>query len=199
MEPNTCITITRQYGSGGKEVSKIIARKLGWRFYDRNVIALTAAKLDDAADFDLLLDQAYNSPEDVGNLGDYAYERIPAHNRMYIEQAKVILAIAKRENAVFLGRCADYILKDRANSFSFFIYADDEFRLSRSQNHYGNRTLKELDAEDKNRKRYYNYYTGQTWGDPWNYDMMINTSHISLEMAADSIIAYINLYQKSTQ
>ena len=115
---------------------------------------------------------------------------------MYIEQAKIILEVAKKGSAVFLGRCADYILKDFPNRYSFFIYADDTFRLNRAKDHYGNHTLKELDEEDKNRQSYYAYYTGQTWGDPKNYDLMINTGKISLEEAADLIIKYIELKQK---
>jgi cytidylate kinase len=114
---------------------------------------------------------------------------------MYIEQAKVVLAIAEKGSAVFLGRCADYLLKDKANAYSFFVYANDEFRLARSKDHYGNMTLKELDKENKQRQRYYAYYTGQTWGDPVNYDLMLDTSHISLEMAADMIIQYIDIRQ----
>jgi cytidylate kinase len=198
MEPNTYITITRQYGSGGKEVSSLVADKLSLRRYDRKIISLAAAEAGLSTDFDALLERSYNSPENcLGNLGDYAYERVPEHNRMYIEQAKVILAIAKQGSAVFLGRCADYILKEQPNTYSFFIYADDKFRLARSKDHYGNRTLKELDGEDKNRKRYYSYYTGQTWGDPKNYDLMVNTSHISLETAADLIIKYVDLRQSA--
>lgn len=196
MEPNTYITITRQYGSGGKEVAEIIAKKLGLRCYDRKVVAMAAAETGISHDFDDALERSYNSPENcLGNLGDYAYERVPEHNRMYIEQAKAILAIAEKGSAVFLGRCADYILKDKTNSYSFFVYANDEFRLARSKDHYGNMTLKELDKENKQRQRYYAYYTGQTWGDPINYDLMIDTSHVSLEMAADMIIQYINIRQ----
>ncbi|MCH4166927.1 MAG: cytidylate kinase-like family protein [Megasphaera sp.] len=196
MEGNTYITITRQYGSGGKEVSSLVADKLGLRRYDRKVVSLAAAEAGLGGNFEDALERSYNSPENcLGNLGDYAYERVPEHNRMYIEQAKVILAIAKKGSAVFLGRCADYILKEQPNTYSFFIYADDEFRLARSKDHYGNRTLKELDNEDKNRKRYYSYYTGQLWGSPKNYDLMINTSHISLETAADIIVKYVALRQ----
>jgi cytidylate kinase len=196
MEPNTYITITRQYGSGGKEVAEIVAKKLGLRCYDRKVVAMAAAQAGIFHNFDDALERSYNSPENcLGNLGDYAYERVPEHNRMYIEQAKVVLAIAEKGSAVFLGRCADYLLKDKANAYSFFVYANDEFRLARSKDHYGNMTLKELDKENKQRQRYYAYYTGQTWGDPVNYDLMLDTSHISLEMAADMIIQYIDIRQ----
>ena len=197
MEKKTLITITRQYGSGGREVSDIVAKKLGIRRYDRKIVSLAAERLGRDADIHNIIDASYNAPENCeGNLGDYAYERVAQHNRMYVEQAKVILAIAKEGSAVFLGRCADAILQDKPNTYSFFIYADDEFRTNRARDHYGSHTLKDLDAEDAQRERYYAYYTGRTWGSPQNYDLMINTSRISLEAAADLIIEYINIRQK---
>lgn len=198
MEKNTLVTITRQYGSGGREVADLVAKKMGVRRYDRKVVAMAAQNMGEENNFHDLIDRSYNAPENcMGNLGDYAYVRVPMHNRMYIEQAKVILGIAKEgTGAVFLGRCADYILKDHPNTFSFFIYADDEFRQERAKTHYAGHTLKDLDAEDKHREQYYAYYTGRTWGDPQNYDLMINTSKISLEAAADLIVSYIELRQK---
>jgi cytidylate kinase len=196
MKQNTYITITRQYGSGGKEISSIVAQKLDLRCYDHKIIALAAAESGLTSNVGDVLDQSYDSPETcLDNSGYCAYERVLEHDRMYIEQAKVILAIAQQGSAVFLGHCADYILKDQPHTYSFFISADDEFRRARSKDHYGNRTLKELDGEDKDRKRYYGHYTGQVWGNSGNYDLTINTSHISLEEAADIIIKYVDFRQ----
>ena len=178
MDQKTLITITRQYGSGGREVAEILAKKMGVKRYDRKIVAMAAenvADAEDAQDFESLIERSYNSPENcLGNLGDYAYVRVPQHNRMYIEQAKVILKIAEKESAVFLGRCADYILKDNPDAFSFFIYADNAFR-----------------------KEHYAYYTGQTWGAPENYDLLINTSKLSLEEAAELILNYVELRRRS--
>lgn len=197
MEKNTLVTITRQYGSGGREVADLVAKKMDVRRYDRKVVAMAAERMGRSEDFHAIMEASYNAPENcLGNLGDYAYEKVPQHNRMYIEQAKVIREVAREDgSAVFLGRCADYILRDFPNTYSFFIYADESFRQNRSRDHYGNRTLKELDAEDAQRKRYYAYYTGQTWGEAQNYDLMINTSRISLESAAELILSYINICQ----
>lgn len=198
MKNNTLITITRQYGSG-REVSAIVAKKLGLRRYDRKIVEMAAKKMRDYGDMSIddIIKDSYTAPDNAGSgIGDYAFERIPYFNRMYVEQAKVILGVAKNGSAVFLGRCADYILKDFPNTYSFFIYADDEFRLNRAKDHYGSHSIKDLDNEDKNRQSYYAYYTGQTWGEPKNYDLMINTSKISLEKAADLIIKYIELQQQ---
>ncbi len=202
VEKDTLITITRQYGSGGREISHMVADKMGVHRYDRQIVATAARKIHDANvtedDLKTIIESSYNVPENcLGNLGDYAFVRVPEHNKMYVEQAKVILGIAKEEkSAVFVGRCADYILRDFKHHYRFFIYADDEFRKRRSIERYGSRSLKELDAVDKQRKRYYAYYTGQTWGAPQNYDLMINTSHMPLEAAADLILQYVELSQK---
>ena len=199
MKNNTLITITRQYGSGGREVSAIVAKKLGLRRYDRKIVEMAAKKMRDYGDMSIddIIKDSDTAPDNAGSgIGDYAFERIPYFNRMYVEQAKIILGVAKNGSAVFLGRCADYILKDFPNTYSFFIYADDEFRLNRAKDHYGSHSIKDLDNEDKNRQSYYAYYTGQTWGEPKNYDLMINTSKISLEKAADLIIKYIELQQQ---
>lgn len=197
IDPNTVVTITRQYGSGGRQVAEILAKKMGVRRYDRKVVAMAAENIGNGADFDDVLERSYNAPENcTGNIGDYAYERVPAHNRMYIEQAKVILGIAKEGGAVFLGRCADYILRDRPKTYSVFIYANDEFRAARARSdRYGDISLKDMDAVDRQREQYYAYYTGQSWGAPENYDIMINTGKLSLEAAADLILDYVRKRQ----
>lgn len=192
MEKNTLVTITRQYGSGGREVADLVAKKMGVRRYDRKVVAMAAEKLGDEANFHDLIERSYNAPDNcLGNLGDYAYERVPQHNRMYIEQAKVILGVAEKESAVFLGRCADYILRDKPNCYSFFIYADDDFRAKRAKTDYNGATIDQLNKEEKRRKQYYEFYTGQTWSAPEHYDLMINTSNMALEDVADFILDYI--------
>ena len=202
MKNNTNIVIIRQYGSGGREVSSILAKKLNMTCYDRTIVQLAAEQLSQQENYELNIDEliktSYKRPqEQIGNLGDFAFERIPYFNKMYRQQAIVMLKLAQKGNAVFLGRCADVILKDIPNTYFFFIYADDDFRAARAKNHYGNHTLADLDKEAKNREKYYAYYTGEKWGDPKHFHMMINTSHISLEQAADLIIDYIETHQKN--
>ena len=192
MEKHTLITISRQFGSGGREVAEILAKKLGVRRYDKKIVEMAADNIEEGMDPKEAVELSYNTPSNcLGNLGDYGYERVARHNRMYIEQAKVILGVAEKESAIFLGRCADYILRNRKDVFSFFIYADDDFRAERGKLKYHGMSLKELNREENRRKQYYEFYTGQRWGDPTNYDMMINTSGISLETAANTILAYI--------
>ena len=197
MKENTLITITRQYGSGGREVSEILAKRMGVRRYDRKIVSMAAEKMGHGADIESIVASSYASPEtSKPYFQQGGFGRVADYNRRYLEQAKAILAIAKRgEGAVFLGRCADFVLKDCPEHYSFFIYADDAFRAERAKSEYDEKTVKELDAVDEQRRNYYAYYTGRKWGDPQNYDMMINTSRISLEEAADLIQSYVEMRQ----
>lgn len=198
LKENTLITITRQYGSGGREVSEILAKRMGVKRYDRKIVNMAAEKMGQGADIESIVESSYASPEtSKPYFQQGGFGRVADYNRRYIEQAKAILAIAKRgEGAVFLGRCADFVLKDCPNHYSFFIYADDDFREQRAKEEYDEKTVKELDAVDEQRRSYYAYYTGRKWGDPQNYDMMINTSKITLEEAADLICQYVEMRQK---
>nr|WP_026766997.1 cytidylate kinase-like family protein [Selenomonas ruminantium] len=198
MKENTLITITRQYGSGGRAVSEILAKRMNVRRYDRKIVNMAAEKMGQGADIESIVKSSYASPEtSKPYFQQGGFGRVADYNRRYIEQAKAILAIAKRgEGAVFLGRCADFVLKDCPNHYSFFIYADDDFREQRAKEEYDEKTVKELNAVDEQRRSYYAYYTGRKWGDPQNYDMMINTSKITLEEAADLICQYVEMRQK---
>ena len=190
----TLITISRQFGSGGREIAELLTKKLNCHHYYSKIVEMAAANLHNGVAIEEAIARSYHTPEEAqGNLDKYeGFERMVENNRMYVEQAKVILNVAERpESAIFLGRCADYILRNRKDVFSFFIYADDDFRAERGKLKYHGMSLKGLNREENRRKQYYEFYTGQRWGDPTNYDMMINTSGISLETAANTILAYI--------
>ncbi len=197
MKKNTIITISRQYGSGGRELSRILADKMGVKRYDRKVVAMAAEQVGAGDPLEEIISRSYNVSENcLGNLGDAAFDRVPSYNQLYIEQGRIIRAIADEGNgAVFLGRCADVILDGMPEVYSFFICADDAFRAKRAQTHYGGMSLKQLNEIEKARKNYYSFYTGRTWGDPQNYHLTINTSHISLEKAAMLILSYIEFCQ----
>lgn len=199
MKDHILITISRQYGSGGREVAELLAKRMQVRCYDRQILYLAAEKMD-AGEMDIsaILDMSYKMPERtfMDGVTSLGYETIPPYNKMYREQAKVIRNIAEKESAVFLGRCADVVLKDFPECYNFFIYADEEYRKNRAKELYGNKTFKELEKENRTRERYYNYYTGQKWGDPQNYHLMINTSQIGPEKAVDLIINYVENCRK---
>lgn len=199
MKEHTIITISRQFGSGGKELAEIIADKMGTRCYDRQILYLAAEQIGaDSVDFNSVNQLAYNKGSfGIGGItGVMGMGNIPVYNQMFLEQAKIIQKLALQGGCVFLGRCADYVLKESDNHYSFFIYADDEFKKERAAYEYGGVSVEELRKEDKNRAQYYEYYTGLKWGDCNNYDMMLNTSKISLEAAAELIINYVEKRQQ---
>ena len=198
MKKSTVITISRQFGSGGRQISRLVAEKMGVKRYDQTVVSMAAESLGAGDRSEEVISRSYTVPEaSLGAISTASFDRIPAYNQLYIEQGKIIRAIAgKGEGAVFLGRCADVILAGQPDVYSFFICANDEFRAKRGQTHYGGMTLKQLNEIENRRKNYYSFYTGKTWGDPLNFDLTINTSRVPLEKAADLIIDYVNFCQE---
>ena len=191
------ITISRQYGAGGREIAGLVAEKLGVKLYDRQIVHLAAAKigLDDLSEKDLLELETYVKPLSMSFLPfrSFGMNMTDSSQKVFMTESAAIRKLAQDGPCVILGRSADYVLRKFENKFSIFICADDEFREARGKEVYGGKTLKELDQEDKKRARYYNYYTGQNWGEGQNYDLVVNTSRDSLDKIADAIIDYIKV------
>ena len=198
MKEKTFITITRQYGSGGVSIAEGIAKATGLKCYNRNIVAAAAESLDTFEDVQSVVEKSYDTPNDfVASLSALVGQGVPRQNQMYIQQARIIRELAEcDESAVFVGRCADYILRDVPNHFSFFIYADDDYRRKRAKEIYRDFSFQDVLDVDNKRKSYYAYYTGRTWGDPQNYDLMINTTNITTEQAVKIILDYVELRQK---
>ncbi len=198
MKENTVITIGRQYGCGGRELATILAKKLNVKLYDRQIVHLAAAKLGihDLNEQDLRELENTVQPLSLAFMTFHSFGTRMGESStgMFISESSVIRKLAEDGSCVILGRCADYALAENPNHFSVFVCADDEYREKRGQEVYG-KNLKELNKENEKRARYYNYYTGKKWGDPVNYDLVVNTSRVSLEKAADAIIEYINKIQ----
>ncbi len=193
---NTIITISRQYGSGGRDVGKLVAKRLGIQCYDKEIIS----KISEKSGFTEKYIQ--NAGEDVeddlfsgfGNVGFYEQS-----NRLAIwnEQCRVIKKIAEEGDCVLVGRCADYVLKDEnVNLIKTFVYADMDYRADRIVTLYGDSSgnpKKRLREKDKRRSAYYEIYTDQTFGDLLNYDFCLNSSSLSIDTCVDIIV---NEYQR---
>lgn len=199
MKENTVITISRQYGCGGRELAEILAKKLNVKLYDRQIVHIAAAKLgiDDLSESDLLELENTVQPLTLTFMPFHSFgTRMGESSRgMFLSEASVVRKLANDGACVILGRCADYVLDDLPNHFSIFVCADDEYRTKRGQDVYDGKSLKELNEENEKRARYYNYYTGKKWGDATNYDLVVNTSKVSLDKVADAIIEYIEKVQ----
>ena len=199
MKEKTFITITRQYGSGGMYIAEAVAKAMGVKCYNRNIVAAAAESLDDTADIQSVVEKSYDTPNDfVASLSALMGQGVPRQNQMYVQQARIIRELAEGvEGAVFVGRCADYILRDVPNHFSFFLYADDDCRRERAKKYYKDFSFQDVLDVDNKRRSYYNYYTGRKWGDPQNYDLMINTTNFTeAEPIVKIILDYVELRQK---
>ncbi len=201
MKDGTVIVISRQYGSGGRELAQILSQKLGLHLYDRQLIHIAAAKIgiDDMKEGDLKQLEEEIPPLSLKFMPFYIFGmqgEKPLNNKMFEAESEAIRQLAKDGSCIILGRCADYVLKNFPEAYSFYVCADDAYRTQRGKAVYDGKSLRELKDEDRKRGQYYTYYTGNMWGDPSNYTASINTSRITLEKGADLIINYIETLQK---
>ncbi len=180
------ITIGREFGSGGREIGKRLADELGIAYYDNEIITKIAERTELAEGY--VAHVMENSPSTLYpiTIGRSFYMGmdpiVEQNNVIYREQSKLIQELAEKSDCVIVGRSADYILREK-NPFRVFVYADMEHKMERCRNraaedeHFTDRELKRhIQDVDRRRGKYYQFFTGQTWGDRLNYDLCINTS-----------------------
>ena len=180
------ITIGREFGSGGREIGKRLADELGIAYYDNEIITKIAERTELAEGY--VAHVMENSPSTLYpiTIGRSFYMGmdpiVEQNNVIYREQSKLIQELAEKSDCVIVGRSADYILREK-NPFRVFVYADLEHKMERCRKratedeHFTDRELKRhIQDVDKRRGRYYQFFTGQTWGNRLNYDLCINTS-----------------------
>ena len=199
---NTVITIGRQYGSGGRELGQMIANRLGFEFYDEELVTMAAEKnkmhedilkaVDEKATKSLLYTLVTGS--DLRYMHSTQYD-MPINDKLFITQSEIIKNLSEKSSCVIVGRCADYVLRDsNHNCIHLFIYADMESKIKRISKKYD---LSEDNAKDKIkkiekvRKSYYNYYSSRDWGNTANYDLCLNTAKLGLDKSCDIICEYV--------
>ena len=179
-EKKFILTISRQYGCGGRELAGLLAEKLGVHLYDRQIVHLAAAKLgiNDLNEKELLEFENTVKPLSSRFIPFHSFGMAMGESSqgMFMAESNVVRKLAADGPCIFLGRCADYALRKRDDVFSVFVCADDDYREERGRTVYEGKTLKELNRENEKRARYYDYYTGRKWGDGMNYDLVVNTS-----------------------
>ena len=201
---NKIITISRQYGSGGREIGAKLAARLGVPFYDNELITRAAKESGYAeAAFENAETKASNSLLYSIAMGMSAYgnqeggfSHLSLDDRIYLAQSDVIKKVAEEGPCVIVGRCADYILKDNPNVIHFFVYADMDFRKERAVRIDGVDPDKAEDLilkKDKRRSNYYNYHSGEKWGKAQNYHMSLNSGFIGIDNTVDCMYDFINL------
>ena len=194
------VTISREYGSGGRIIGELLAEKLKVPFYDKEIIdmaveqsgysreVIEGAELKAKSSFAYSLASALSFNE--GTTGSV----LSVNDRLFLAQFQVIREIGDTGSGVIVGRCADYVLREMPGVTNVFIYTEYEDRLKRDVEKYGDDPEKAEDiisTYDKARQNYYNYHTGMKWGEYKNYNLAINSSYISEEEAANLIVSYI--------
>lgn len=200
---NRVITINRQYGSGGREIGRRLAESYEIPFYDNEIISRAAKDSGFAeAAFENAEDKATNSllysiamgmniltTQEIGVAG------LSLDDRIFLAQAKVIRKVADSGPCVIVGRCADYILRDKEDLVNLFITASVDFRIRRSiendmlpQGKAAEIVLK----KDKTRANYYKYHVGERWDNVLNYDLMIRSDLAGIEGTVKALKAYLD-------
>ena len=186
------ITISREFGSGGRTIGKKVAAKLGIPCYDKNLIEKIAAETGYAKDF--IEDESEYAP----NSNSFAYmfigrgsDGLANVDKIWIAQTKVIKELAEKEACVIVGRCADYGLRERKDCLNVFVYADKKVRAERIVKQYGESSVepeKRLADKDKKRKLNYKYFTEREWGKRQNYHLSIDSGFLGIEKSVALIV-----------
>ena len=181
------ITISREFGSGGRTVGKEVAACLGIPCYDRELIEKVAEETGYAREF------VEEESEYAPYANDLAYMFLSRgfDGLSNAEQRKIIEKLADDGPCVIVGRCADYILKDRSDCLHVFVYADKAFRAERIVKQYGETGVepgKRLQEKDKKRKLNYKYFTDREWGKRENYHLSIDSGFFGIEKAVSIIV-----------
>lgn len=203
MKRGTIITIGRQCGSGGHEIGKKLAEKLGIPFYDRELLRLAAEKSGLAPEnFELYDEVPTNSLLYSLSLGNYGmvmgqYD-LPIHQKIFLAQFDTIQALAdKGESCVIIGRCADFALAKREQVVTVFVHADPHKRVERLVQQYADLNPKkaadQMVKTDKRRASYHNFYAETKWGSCESYDLVVNSLKTGIDNTVDLIANYANM------
>ena len=195
------ITIARGFGSGGKTIGQMLAKKLDIDYFDNDLLRLASeesginialfGKADEKVKANLF--KKYNRSYGQKVISPDSTEFISDDN-LFNYQAKIIRELAEKQNCILIGRCADHILKDNPKVIRIFVCADPQACIDKVVELYGidaDDAKKKIEKIDKSRAAYYKYYTGKEWNDPVNYDLCINTTSVGFDGAVDIITDYM--------
>lgn len=186
------ITIGREFGSGGRTIGKLTAEKLGIACYDSELLLKIAEESGLSEEF--VREKSENTSysnlvaRGLAGLGKLSYTNTSDY--LWQIQKKVICGLAEKENCVVIGRCADYLLRDKADCLRVFIYADKKKRADRIVSIYGEKKEppeKRIKDKDKNRSTFYYLNTDMKWGDIHNYHICLDSGKLGLEKCADIV------------
>lgn len=185
---NRVITISREFGSGGRTIGKKVAEQLGIPCYDSELIQ----KIAEESGFDAKFVQEAGEYAPGGFLSNLSSRTFGPTNEDYLWkiQYQIISRLAGQGPCVIVGRCADYILRDKADCLRVFIHADAQFRARRIVQEYGERPEspeQRLRDKDKRRAAYHRFYTNMKWGHAQNYDLTLNSGTLGIDKCVEII------------
>ena len=197
---NLIITVGRQFGSGGREIANKIAKHFNIKCYDNELVDLAAEHSGLHKDFVASCDEKAVSSFAFSVSNNFYIPANGAHQvqiKAYFAQFEVLKKLAESESFVVVGRVADYILRNKENKISIFISANTNDRINRImefENISESKAEKMILKADKNRAKYYNFFSQSKWGDAKTYDICINSSLMGIDKTADVLIKYIEEY-----
>ena len=186
------ITLSREYGSGGRYIGKLVAEKLGIKLYDKEFITEIAEETGLSEEY---IKENEQKRENLSILNNGYYFGLNNADELFIKESKLIKKVADEESCVIVGRCADYILRNREDVLKIFVYSDMENKIERATKFYGlnkESAKKEINRIDKLRANHYKYYTENDWRDSSNYDICINSDALGVERASEIICDIVN-------
>lgn len=192
MSNTDVIAITRQYGSGGREIGKKLAESLNIRFFDKEQIFLAAKESGVNKEF---FDETEEQMNDnllysLANSSNELTDNKTLYDKLFEIQTAVIKKAAQEGPCIFVDSCAEYVLREEKRVFNIFVHADDFARMDRVVQGYGidlKKAAESLVKKDQQRANYYTYYTNKTWGDPANYNLVIDSAAIGIDDAVELI------------
>ena len=185
LEKHIVITVSREYGSGGRYVGRLIADKLGIKFYDKDFITKLANQTGLSEEY---IESNEEKRDFLSTLNNGYYFGINDADNLFLKESELIKQIADKESCVIIGRCSDFILKDKENVIKIFVYSNMEDKIKRDTEFYKldrENAEKEINKINKLRENHYNYYTDRQWKETSNYDICINSDTLGVEKTAD--------------
>lgn len=199
MKKNIIITIGRQFGCGGKRIAEALGSKLGIPVYDHELIIKAAQESGFSAEFFERSDEKkrfFSLTSIFAGSYNSDTENYMSDKGLFKIQCETIQSIAEQGSAIIVGRCSDYVLRDRKNTLNVFLTSPLEDRVKRISETEGvtlEKAEEIVEKQDKNREEYYNYYTFGNWGVASNYDLCIDSSIAGIEGTADIIIQFAKI------
>ncbi len=194
------ITLGREFGSGGRELGRRLADHLQIAYYDKEILSEIAKRTQLTEEYVHNVVEHHPYPLLPITIGHSLYPDMTfqIQQSVYVEQSNIIKEMAAASDCIIVGRCADYILRD-IKPFRIFVYADMESRISRCHQrapegeHLSDKEMKQMIQKvDKGRAKYYEFYTGEKWGDKSSYDLCINTSNVVIKELVPHLAAFLS-------